>query len=400
MTDDSGTTGHGGTADAPRQENARPDGDGRHEHAPADGNGGQDGRDSGKKSDGAKKPRGKLPMIIGGVVLVIAIIAGIIYWLLTRDLITTDDAYTDGNAISIATNTSGFVTKLLVTDNQFVHKGQLLLIVDPRANAAQYAQAQASVRLAKANLLSARINLVEEKVRAPAQLLQAQAQLAQANAQYADADRNYRRQVMVDRRATAQADIDQAVQQLVSAKAQVRQAQANLAIASLVQPNIDTAAAQLAQQQAQLAQAQANLAAARTQLSYNYIYAPQDGWVTMRNVDLGTYLQAGTQVFFIVASQVWITANFKETQLDGMRVGQRVTISVDAFPALHLRGHVNSIQQGSGAVFSAFPAENATGNFVKIVRRVPVKILIDSGLPSSLPILPLGISVEPTVHER
>ncbi len=389
MTDDSEKTGHGETPDAPRQEDARSDAAGQ-----------RDGRDSDGKSDSAKNRHGKMPIIIAAVILVVAIIAGLIYWLATRNLVTTDDAYTDGNSVSIATNTSGFVTKLLVTDNQFVHKDQLLLVVDPRANAAQYAQAQANLQLAKANLLTARINLVEEKVRAPAQFLQAKAQLAQADAQYADADRNYRRQVMVDRRATAQADIDQALQQLISAKAQVQQDQANLAIASLVQQNIDTATAQVVQQQAQLAQAQANLAAARTQLSYNYIYAPQDGWITMRNVDLGTYLQAGTQVFFIVASQVWITANFKETQLNGLRVGQYVTISVDAFPALHLRGHVNSMQQGSGAVFSAFPAENATGNFVKIVRRVPVKILIDSGLPPSMPILPLGISVEPTVHKR
>jgi membrane fusion protein (multidrug efflux system) len=229
--------------------------------------------------------------------------------------------------------------------------------------------------------------------------MQAQAQLAQARAQYADAERNYRRQRDVDQRATAQSDIDQTTQQLISAKAQVNQAAANLSIAALVQENIASAALEVAQRQAQLAQAQASLDNAQTQLTYNYIRAPQDGWITMRNVELGTYLQAGAQVFYIVTPQCWITANFKETQLNGMRVGQRVTISVDAFPALKLRGHVDSMQEGSGAVFSAFPAENATGNFVKIVRRVPIKILIDSGLPPSLPILPLGISVEPTVHE-
>jgi membrane fusion protein (multidrug efflux system) len=353
-----------------------------------------------EKSDGKnEKPRSKLPIIIAAVLVVVAIIAGIIYWLLTLGEVTTDDAYTDGRAVSIATNTSGFVSALYVNDNQFVHRGDLLLIVDPRSNRAQLEQAEANFKLAQANLLSSQIDLQEEQVRAPAQLIQAQAQLAQARAQYADAERNYRRQLSVDQRATAQSDIDQTTQQLITAKAQVDQAAANVSIAALVQQNIASAALQVAQRQAQLAQARANLDNARTQLSYNYIRAPQDGWITLRNVELGAYLQASTQVFYIVTTQCWITANFKETQLNGMRVGQHVTISVDAFPALTLRGHVQSMQQGSGAVFSAFPAENATGNFVKIVRRVPVKILIDSGLPASLPILPLGISVEPTVHE-
>jgi membrane fusion protein (multidrug efflux system) len=347
-----------------------------------------------------EQPRSKLPLIIAGVILVVAIMAALLYWLMPRNQVTTDDAYTDGNAISIATNTSGFVAALFVNDNQFVHKGQLLLIVDPRANEAQVAQAKANLSLAEANLAASQINLQEEIIRAPAQYVQAEAQLTQAIAQYDNADREYRRQISVNQRATAQSQVDQATQQLRTSKAQVDQAKANLAVAALVQQNIDTARQEVAQRAAQLAQAQAKLLSAKTGLSYNYIIAPQDGWITMRNVDLGTYLQAGTQVFFIVADKGWITANFKETQLDGMRVGQRVDISVDAFPALKLKGHVQSMQQGSGAVFSAFPAENATGNFVKIVRRVPVKILIDSGLPSSLPIQQLGISVEPTVYKK
>lgn len=357
---------------------------------------GGDGKDGG---DEKKKPRSKLPIIIAAALLLLAIIAFGIYWLLTLGEVSTDDAYTDGRAISIATNVSGYATALYVDDNQFVRRGQLLLVVDPRTNNAQLAQSQANLQLAQANLVAAQIDLREEKVRAPAQLLQAQAQLEQARAQYADAERNYRRQLSVDQRATAQSNIDQTSSQLISAKAQVEQAEANLSVASLVQENIQTSAQAVAQRQAQVAQAQANLRSAQTALSYSYIRAPEDGWITQRTVERGTYLQAGTQVFNIVATQCWITANYKETQLAGMQVGQRVTISVDAFPALKLRGHVDSMQEGSGAVFSAFPAENATGNFVKIVRRVPVKILIDSGLPSSLPILPLGISVEPTVHE-
>ena len=124
--------------------------------------------------------------------------------------------------------------------------------------------------------------------------------------------------------------------------------------------------------------------------------APQDGWITKRNVEVGNYINVGQQIFSIVSPEVWVTANFKEGQLDYMRPGQKVRIKVDAYPSLDLRGHVDSIQLGSGSKFTAFPPENATGNFVKVVQRVPVKIVIDSGLDPNIP-LPLGISVEPTV---
>jgi membrane fusion protein (multidrug efflux system) len=142
--------------------------------------------------------------------------------------------------------------------------------------------------------------------------------------------------------------------------------------------------------------AQAALDQAKLNLSYTTIRAPQDGWVTQRNVEVGYYLQAAQSIMSLVVPEVWITANFKETQLARMRSGQAVDIAVDAYPSLHLTGHVDSIQMGSGSRFSAFPAENATGNFVKIVQRVPVKIIIDHGLDPNLP-LPLGLSVEPTV---
>jgi membrane fusion protein (multidrug efflux system) len=150
------------------------------------------------------------------------------------------------------------------------------------------------------------------------------------------------------------------------------------------------------QRQAQVEQARANLAQAELNLSYTVIRAPQDGHVTRRNVDVGTYAQAGQQVFYLVSTALWITANFKETQLNRIRLGQQVNIRVDAYPKLRLHGHVDSIQAGSGDRFSTFPAENATGNYVKIVRRVPVKIVIDSGIDPRQG-LPLGLSVEPTV---
>jgi membrane fusion protein (multidrug efflux system) len=352
-----------------------------------------DNRDN-KQDD--KKPKSRWPLIILGIVVVLAIIAGIVYWFMTRGLESTDDAYTEGNAIAFAAKVSGYVTQLNINDNTFVHAGDLMVKIDPRDYVAARDQARAALSLARAELASARVDLAIARVRVPATLQQAQAQLAQAKANQDQAERDYRRIHAVDPRATTQTNIDQANAQLQSNTAAVSSAQAQVQIASLVQQNIQAAEDTVTQREAQVAQAEANLAQAEVNLSYTDLKAPSDGYITRRNVDLGTFVQEGQQLFYLVTPQVWVTANFKETQLARMQPGQPVSMTVDAFPQLLLHGHVDSIQEGSGARFSAFPAENATGNFVKIVRRVPVKIIIDSGL-GDRQILPLGISVEPTV---
>jgi membrane fusion protein (multidrug efflux system) len=339
------------------------------------------------------------PLFVLGAVVVIAIGAGIVYWLMTRGQESTDDAYTDGNAIAFAAKVSGYVTQLNINDNIFVHTGDLLLKIDPRDYIAARDQARAALSLARSQLSSARVDLEITRIRAPATLLQAQAQLSQARANQSQARRDYNRLRAVDPRATTQTNIDQATAQLATNQAQVKTAEAQVQIADLVNQTIQAAEDTVTQRKAQVEQAEANLAAAEVNLSYTELRAPQDGTITRRNVDMGTFLQAGQQVFYIVTPQVWVTANFKETQLADVRPGQQVSMEVDAYPNLRLRGHVDSIQQGSGARFSAFPAENATGNFVKIVRRVPVKIVIDSGLDNDHG-LPLGISVTPTVTVR
>jgi membrane fusion protein (multidrug efflux system) len=134
-------------------------------------------------------------------------------------------------------------------------------------------------------------------------------------------------------------------------------------------------------------------------LAWTRLTAPQDGWITKRNVEVGNYVQLGEALLALVTPDIWVTANFKESDLARLPPGQNVDISVDAYPALKLKGHVDSLQLGTGSRFSAFPPESATGNFVKITQRVPVKIVIDSGLDPNIP-LPLGISVVPTVHVR
>ena len=361
----------------------------------------EDEKDDEKDKDGNKKddekPKNRKPIIILIVIAVIAIIAGLIFWLMTRNQESTDDAYTEGNAVSIAPKVSGYVVKNRINDNVFVHAGDLLLKIDPRDYIVARDQAQASLEAAMAQEQGAEVDLHTTKVRAPANLAEAQAQLAQARANLAQSQNDSKRQHRVDPRATTQTNVDQATTAVRSSSANVKSAEAQVSIAALVKESIETAQATLKQRQAQVQQAQANLEQAKLNLSYTDVIAPQDGQITRRNVDLGTFVQAGDQVFYLVTRDVWVVANYKETQLDRMRVGQRVDIKVDAYSELHLSGHIESIQGGSGARFTAFPAENATGNFVKIVHRVPVKILIDHGL-ENWPFLPLGLSVEPTVY--
>jgi membrane fusion protein (multidrug efflux system) len=358
---------------------------------------GEDDKKDKPGDDGPKKPKNRTPIIILILVAVIAIIGGLIFWLMTRNQESTDDAYTDGNAVSIAPRVSGYVVENRINDNVFVHAGDLLLKIDPRDYIVACDQAQANLDAALAQQTSAEVDLHTTKVRAPANLSQAQAQLAQARASLAQSDNDSKRQHAVDPRATTQTNVDQATTAVRSSAANVQSAEAQVSVAALVKETIETAEATLKQRKAQVEQAKANLAQAKLNLSYTDVTAPQGGQITRRNVDLGTFAQAGEQVFYLVTRNVWVVANYKETQLDRIRVGQRVDIKVDAYSDLRLSGHVESIQGGSGARFTAFPAENATGNFVKIVRRVPVKILIDHGL-ENWPFLPLGLSVEPTVY--
>lgn len=353
----------------------------------------------GNEGDGRtrQKKGGKAPLIILAIVLVIAAIGGTWYWWSIRDLEDTDDAYTDGRAVTIAPRVAGDVVTLAVNDNHFVHKGDLLIQVDPRDYQAARDQAAGVLAVAEGQLANAQYAAEVARATFPARLAAAQAAVAMAQANRFKAGTDYKRQHGVARAATTQEAVDQSTAALRQADAQVLQAEANLREAEPVQPNIDQANATVKRLRGQVEEARAQLARAELNLSYAHLVAPQDGWVTKRGVEVGNYVQPGQAVLSIVSPQVWVTANFKETQLARIRPGQKVGISVDAYPKLRLEGHVDSVQMGSGAQFSAFPAENATGNFVKIVRRVPVKIDIDSGLDPKLP-LPLGISVVPVIH--
>jgi len=343
-----------------------------------------------------RKRPGKKPLIILAIVVVIMLIVGFWFWFSTRNEETTDDAFTEGDAVTIAPKASGYVVKLLVKDNQRVKKGDLLVEIDPRDTLAQRDQAKAQLGLAQAQLHQAQAQLALSKVQYPAQRDQAQADQAKAQANLLNAEADYRRQRGVDPRATSQRNIDTAAAQLRSAQAQLQSAKAQVEVASQVALQIRQQETNVEARQQQVAQAQAQLNTAELNLSYTQVRAPYDGFVTKRNVQLGTLVQAGSSLFSLVSPEIWITANFKESQLARMNPGDKVAISVDAWPDMQLEGHVDSIQMGSGSRFSTFPAENATGNYVKIVQRVPVKIVIDKGLDPNHP-LPLGLSVEPKV---
>ncbi|MHA8114600.1 HlyD family secretion protein [Kosakonia cowanii] len=349
-----------------------------------------------QQDDKPRKRPGKKPLIILGIVVVVMVVVALVWWLLTRNQETTDDAFTDGDAVTIAPKVAGYVTDLRVKDNQRVKKGDLLVVIDPRDATAQRDQAQAQLGLATAQLHQAQAQLALSKVQYPAQRDEARAQVLKAKADLANAEAAYKRQRGVDPRATTQQNIDTANAQLRSAQAQLASAQAQLEVAEQVQLQIRQQETNVEAREQQVAQAKAQLETANLNLSWTNVRAPFDGYVTKRNVQTGTLVQAGTALFSLVSQEVWVTANFKESQLERMRPGNKVTVTVDAWPDLELEGHVDSIQQGSGSKFAAFPSENATGNFVKIVQRVPVKIVIDKGLDPNKP-LPLGLSVEPKV---
>ena len=348
-----------------------------------------------KNKDERKRP-GKKPLIILGIVVIVMIIVALVWWLMTRNQETTDDAFTDGDAVTIAPKVSGYVTDLRVKDNQRVKKGDLLVVIDPRDATAQRDQAKAQLGLAEAQLHQAQAQLALSKVQYPAQRDEERAQVLKAQADQANAEAAYRRQRGVDPRATTQQNIDSANAQLRSAQAQMASAKAQLEVAEQVELQIRQQETNVEARERQVDQARAQLETAELNLSWTEVRAPFDGFVTKRNVQNGTLVQAGTALFSLVSPDIWIVANFKESQLERLRPGNKVSIKIDAFGDMELEGHVDSIQQGSGSKFAAFPSENATGNFVKIVQRVPVKIVIDKGLDPNHP-LPLGLSVEPKV---
>jgi membrane fusion protein (multidrug efflux system) len=331
--------------------------------------------------------------IIGGVVLlVIVILVTIYYFRFIAPFESTDDAFIDGYVPLISPRVSGPVVQLLITDNQEVKAGQLLVQIDPSDYEADVALARANLAAAQSQLTSAQAQVDVSQSR----VVQAQAGVASAEAQAKQADADLTRFQSVESRAVSRSDYDLAQARahsadanLLAANSQVKSAEADVALSKA---GVDTGLAAVQQAQARLDLAQLNL-------SYTKIVAPFDGRITARSVQLGSYLQPGQAMFALVPRYVWVIANFKETQLTFMRPGQPVEVHIDAYPSYDFKAKVDSLQAGTGARFSLLPPENAVGNYVKIVQRVPVKIVFDEDLPTNLDISP-GLSVEPKVRVR
>ncbi len=367
---------------------------------------------------------------------------------------TTDDAFIDGNIVTISPRVDGHVARVLAKDNQLVKAGDLLVELDPRDFEARLAAAQAaleSVRAAgrtqkiavklttitatagldeaKDNVAAAQAGVQEDKARlalSKAALDQARAEAGAAGARHQrDAADLKRYREMAKTKTVSLQDLDhakaaeqisaaaltaaenkidiqkakirEALAALKAAKANLRQAYARLAAARSAPQRIRQSESRAEVSGADIDKAEAELTRARLNLSYTKIYAPCDGFVTEKGVEPGQFVQKGQALLAVVPRAVWVTANFKETKLTRMRPGQPVDITVDAYPGITFHGHVDSIQHGTGARFSLLPPENATGNYIKVVQRLPVKIVFSRPEETAHVLLAPGMSVVPDV---
>ncbi|MDH7638249.1 HlyD family secretion protein [Sphingomonas oryzagri] len=387
--------------DHDREDADQKDGKQEDEDKPHDAEGGEDdGGDDEEKDSGPPLYKKPIFWIILIIVAAVLIVGGTLFWLHKRQYATTDDAFVDAHVVRIAAEVQGKLTQVADIDNRHVKAGTLLATIEPYASAASLDQAKAQAVQADAGIQQAQAQVVS----AQAQQRQAEAQARDPEAQAAKAAADLQRYLALqklDAAAVSGSQIDQAREAAKSSAAQ----------AAAARRAVDNAAAQVAVAQkqvkaneAQMQAAEAQIRSAQVTVGHLDIRAPVSGQVVNRNVNLGSYVSPGTQMMAIVPDQIWVTANFKETQLTHMAIGQRVTISVDAFPDVVFDGHVDSIQRGAGQAFALLPPQNATGNYVKVVQRVPVRILFDrprrdSPDPHAYPIGP-GMSVVPTVKVR
>ena len=357
--------------------------------------------------NGRLNARLRSPWFIWPAAIVLAVLLffglGYFFDVLTHE--STDDAFIAAHVVSIAPRVAGQIAAVHVLDNEMIRSNELLVEIDPADYSTTAAQKQSSADAAEANYKSflAALNLMTVKVTtADATADQSKADVDAAGATASRAQADFQRMEELRKQNT----ISQ--QEFDAAQAAVKQADANLAAAKQKAiadaSRINEAKATLAATEAaipmalaQFRQAQTTVQSAQLDLSYTKIFAPCDGRVTRKAVEAGNYIQVGQQLMSIVPAEIWVVANFKESQLKKMKPGQAVLVEIDALGGKKFAAKVDSIQSGSGAAFSLLPPENATGNYVKVVQRVPVKILFDEPLPADHVIGP-GLSVTPDVQ--
>jgi membrane fusion protein, multidrug efflux system len=334
-------------------------------------------------------------VIVGGaVVLVLLVALAALWWWHESGIETTTDAFLEAHVAYVSPQVSGQVTRVLVDNNQRVHAGEPLVEID-----------SAQFRLALTQALAAQQQAETALGQATAGVAVARASLAQASADVASASaaavraqqdlKRYQSLRRVNPRAVARSTVDQAIATARSATAQQRAAEQRVLSA---RAQIASAQAAVAGARARIDTAKAGVAQAKLNLGYATVTARIDGHIANRTVAVGTYVTPGEQMMAIVPLHLWVQANFKETMIAALRPGQSVSIHIDACPQADAHGHVVSIQRGSGEAFALLPPENATGNYIKVVQRVPVRIALDT-VPSGCVLGP-GMSVEPTVRVR
>ncbi|HTY84868.1 MAG TPA: HlyD family secretion protein [Silvibacterium sp.] len=390
--------------------------------------------------DEPAKPKSRRRFIVIGV-LALIVVGALLFWWHSTYYEDTDDAQVNGHLIQISSRIAGQVIQVNVEENQSVKKGDLLVQIDPKDFEVAVQQAEANLQSAEANFEGAKVNVPVTTINTGtaltsagadvhgtnAQVAQAEQQLtaararvvqAQANATKSAADLE-RYKPLVEKDVISKQQFDAAVAAADADKAALAEAQANVIAdedaVRVARDNVarsqaalqyaQTAPKQVAIQKAkadqaaaQVAQAQAQLDQAKLNLSYTKVIAPEDGIVTRKSVEINQNVSVGQNMMTLVSlDDVWITANFKETQLDHMRAGQPVVISVDAYGGRKYDGKVTQIGGATGSVLSLFPPENATGNYVKVVQRVPVRIDLTNAQQNSDHLLRPGLSVEPKV---
>ncbi|ROO29529.1 hypothetical protein SAOR_03535 [Salinisphaera orenii MK-B5] len=342
--------------------------------------------------------KGRRVAIIAALLALLCALGALVYWFLTHNQESTDDAFVKADIVQVAPRVTGTVDQVFVRDNQHVASGDPLFTLDPADYQAALLRAEANLEAARASYDASQKQLSVTRQTGDADIERAEAALetARAEADRASADaRRYR--ALYAKREVSRQQLDQADTTATSARARVREAKARLAQARAAPDQIALRESQASTAKARIAQAKAEVEQARLNLSYTEIRAPQAGTIAEKSVLAGSHLGAGQAALAVVADDPWVVANFKETQLSRMRVGQPVDIEVDALPDHPLHGRVESFQPGTGVTFSLLPPQNATGNYVKIVQRVPVKIVFDDpGAVDDLGLAP-GMSVVPTV---
>jgi membrane fusion protein (multidrug efflux system) len=387
------------------------------------GTGNQPGEQNNKKP-ADESLRRKL-RISAGIVMGLAAIVTLMIYIHGLSYESSNDAFINSNIVPISARVSSNVSRVHVSDNQYVKAGDLLVELDPGDFRAQLDSVQAVLEAAKAVNRSDIINIDLTTISSTSDLDSARAEFDYASASLAEAEsdlkaskarhqqdeadlkryREIRDSITVQQldhaiaaEKVSAADVESAQRKVTARQAMVRQAEFALKTAESAPQRIEQTRSSADVSSADIHKAKAAVEQARLNLSYTKIYAPCNGYVTKKNIEPGAYVQEGQALMAIVSPEVWVTANFKETQLTHMKPGQPATISVDAYPGVKFTGHVKSIQHGTGSRFSLLPPENATGNYVKVVQRVPVKIVFDDYEQTQGYLLAPGMSAVPEVN--